>query len=287
MAGPNTTGKPKTQDYNLGRGILYLSFLDANGKAQSWRDLGNAPDFKVSIDTSTLDHTSSRVGLKSVDKSVVLSQDAKISCSLDELNDENLALFFAGTEVAFTNVAIAGFAAFAMILNANLVLNSWYDIVNSSGNRAYDITNGDLTVTDSTGTPVVMVEGTDFEVDAGMGRIFIKNSAKMITALSGAKDIKVTLAAKAGAGVVTEVRGLTQASIVCALKFISENPAANNGQVEWEFHQLTLKATGDFSLIGDDWTVMQLEGAAEKNTQGYANSPTLTIRTIAGISDPS
>ena len=43
MPGPNTTGLPQTEDYNLGRGIIYLATINATtGKpdAGGWRDVG-------------------------------------------------------------------------------------------------------------------------------------------------------------------------------------------------------------------------------------------------------
>jgi hypothetical protein len=42
-----------------------------------------------------------------------------------------------------------------------------------------------------------------------------------------------------------------------------------------------LKAEGDFALIADEFTTMQLTGTAETNADADADSPTLTIRTHA------
>ena len=80
MPGVNTTGVPNTNDYNLGRGIVYFSLLDTNGlPTGGYRDLGNAPEFNVSFETETLEHQASRLGLKVTDKEVVISQKCKLS----------------------------------------------------------------------------------------------------------------------------------------------------------------------------------------------------------------
>ena len=89
----------------------------------------------------------------------------------------------------------------------------------------------------------------------------------------------MTLAADAGAVSYDEVRALTQTNVIAALKFIGENPANNDAQVEYQFHQVSLKADGDLSAIGDEFSVMGFTAVAETNTTLDPNSPTLTIRT--------
>jgi hypothetical protein len=281
MAGPNTTGKPQTEDYNLGRGIIYIAALNASGKpdAAGWRDLGNAPEFNVTAESETLEHRSSRQGLQVVDKEVVISQDMNLSFSLDELSDENLALFFSGAKATHTNVAVAGFTKYEMISAADggVTLGRWYDIVDSSGNRAYDIETGNLALNNGD-DDTLLVEDTDYEFNGVLGRIFLLSTASNISA---GEALDVTLTADAGAKAVSEVRGLTQTNVTVALKFVAENPANDDKQVEYEFHQVDLKADGDFALISDEFSQMNFTGAAERNTVGYPNSPSLTIRTVA------
>lgn len=281
MAGPNTTGVPRTDDYNLGRGALYLGTL-VSSLPTGYRHLGNAPAFNLSIEVNTLEHQSSLAGLASVDKEVVLSQKLTLSVTLDELNNENLALLFAGAKAAYTNVAIAGFTIRTLIANANLVVNTWYDIVNTAGNRAYDVAAGDLALATSAGSPIALVNGTDYDLDSVMGRVFIKDTAKITTAIAGGGsngNITAVLTARAGASTVSEVRALTTTSQRAALKFIGINPANNDKKIEYQFHQVSLKASGDFSLIGQEFTTMSFTGVAESNTTaGGSASPTLTIR---------
>lgn len=279
MAGPNTTGLPNTEDYNLGRGIIYFAPLDANGKPVAYRDLGNAPEFNVTIETETLEHESSREGLKVVDKEVIIKQGVALSFSLDEVNDENLAMVLSGSQSTHTNAAVAGFAEYVMIPDGKLEKGRWYDIVNSTGERAYDI--GTLTVKTNEGTPVTLVLNTDYKVDTEMGRIFfLSTSTAVATSIAAGKGIKVTLAARAGAHGVDEVRALTTASVIGALKFVSANAAADGRKRELQFHKVTLKAEGDLGLISDDWTQMRFTAKAERNEGADSDSPTLTIRTV-------
>lgn len=282
MPRKNTTGLPQTGDYNLGRGIIYAARIDeTTGLPMEWRDLGNAPEFNISIEAETLEHQSSRSGLRVTDKEVPVSIDASLAFTLDEINAENVADWFRGEQAVFTNGAVAGFAEWEMVPEGEIVLGRWYDIRSSTGVRAYGIDGGDLTVKTTNITPVELAEGTDYDLDAEFGRIFLRStSTKLATAISGEEGLDVTLAANAGAPAVNEIRGLTQASTTVAIKFVSEN-ASGGAKAEWEFHQVTLTAEGDFGLISDDWTQMQFTGACEANELGFPNSPTLTIRTVA------
>lgn len=283
MPGPNATGKPNTSDYQLGRGILYFSALDASTGIPKggWRDMGNAPEFTITASKEVLQHFSSRTGLKVLDKEVVISQTMTFSFGLDECNHENMADFFSGEKATHTNAGIAGFAEYVMVADGDAVKGRWYDLKNSTNGRAYDVDPTKLVVKTNEASPVTLVLNTDYELDVDMGRIFLlSTSAALATSITAGKGIRVSMTADVGAAGVNEVRAFTKTSIAGALKFISENPAGNGYKTELQFHQVTLKASGDFSLIGDDWTQMTFEGAAEKNANASPNSPTLTIRNL-------
>lgn len=280
MPGPNTTGKPRTSDYVLGRGILYAATLNAAGLPVAWRDLGNVPDFKVTTDVQTLTHESSRSGLKVTDLEVIQSRAQGVSFSTEEANHENLAMFFSGTKATVTNSAVAGFAERLMVPNGSLVAGMWYDIVNASGVRAYDIDHTHLTVRSNAGSPVTLVYNTDYEVDEQFGRILILNTSAVTTAVSGGYGLLVTLTADAGAKSVDEVRALTQTVVEVALKFISEN-AVDGAKLEVQFHKIKLKPSGDLELIGDTWQKAPMEGKCESNAAADPTSPILRWRSVA------
>jgi len=279
MSGINTSGTPNTQDYSLGRGAIYLAKLntttnlpDANG----YRHVGNVPAFTITMEVETLEHQSSLHGLKVTDLSVILSQKVSFSFTFDEINFDNLALFFSGETGTFSNsVAIAGFAEWDAI--PVVKLGRWYDITDNAGVRVYNITAANLTVESPNATTKTL--GTDYLVDAVMGRVFFVSAADGGTIADGA-DVHLTLAANAGAGTVEEVKSLTQTNDRVALKFIGENPVNDDVMTEVQIHKTQLKADGDFSLIGDEFTTASLTGTAEANTDADADSPYVTIRTL-------
>lgn len=281
MPGPNTTGLANTEDYNLGRGKLYFAELDAGGLPKAFRDLGNVPQFNLSMEVETLDHKSSRQGLKTVDKEVTISQAVNVSFQGDELNHENLALVFSGAKATHVNVSIAGFTEYTMVADGTIETARHYQIVNASGERAYDVEAADLAISTTNATPVPLVKDTDYTLDSEMGMVMLLSTSSVVdTAISLVEGLDVTLTARGDASVVEEVQALTTTSVVGALKFISENPANNDKQQEFHFHQITLKSDGDLSMIGDDWSVAGFTGAAEQNVSADADSPTLTIRSV-------
>lgn len=287
MAGSNPTGKASTSDYNVGRGKVYFASLDANGVPKGYRFLGNAPEFNISMETETLEHQASTGGLKVVDKEVVISQKVNLSLTLDEINFENMALFFSGTATTFDNSAASSSTPVTGV--GNLVVDEqgrWFDLyttgtgaptTDSSGVRIYDI--GTVTVTGGASGTDTAVENTDYELDSVMGRIFVIDGSTVLDVANSPHNISIAQNVGAQSS-VDEVQALTQTAVKGALKFISENPTDSDHQSEFQFHQVSLKAEGDFGLISDEFTTMGLTGVAERNaTGGDTGSPTLTIRT--------
>lgn len=274
----NSTGKPQTEDYNLGRGCIFIAELDATtGLPEQYRDVGNAPAFNISMDVEELVHRSSREGTSTVDKRIIVRQDVQLSFTLEELNGQNLALFFSGDNETPVNPAVAGIAEYQA--SASLATGVWYDLKTTAGQRAMDLqAAGDVTVVhDKAGANDTLVLDTDYEVDLKMGRIFLLSTGS--TAVAG-NTLHFTLAANAGAAATLDrTNALTTSQKEYALKFIGENPANADEQVEYEFHSTLVSAEGDFSLINEnELTSMQLTGLAQRNSKQPGTSKVLTIQ---------
>lgn len=80
------------QNYTIGKGIASFK---KTGEA-SFRDLGNCPAFEFTPTAETLDHFSSRTGVKSKDRSVVVSLEGELKITMEEFTVENLALALMG-----------------------------------------------------------------------------------------------------------------------------------------------------------------------------------------------
>jgi hypothetical protein len=277
-------GVPTSLDYLLGRGELFFSdTLDADGRPKGFRSLGNAEAFTVTVEAETLEHFSSLEGLKVKDREVVLSQAMNLAFQLTEIDVDNLTMFLSGTDasVAQTGATITAGAGDDNIQSAQQ--GQWFDLYDvqapaayppTSGNRVYRISA--VTVKDTTAT-TTYTEGTDYKVDDEMGRIFIIAGG----GISNGDDLCVTFTY--ATLTISEIRAMTKAKFSGVLKFVSRNAnkSGNGSEVEYQFHQVSLTADGDFPLIGDEWATLNIAGVAEQNATVDADSPTCTIRILS------
>lgn len=270
----NRTGTYDTTELLLGRGILYVTDLDADTglpATGAWFDMGAISEMNETITTEKFEHFNSRTGFKTKDVSVVSSREMAVSFQIESLGAQNLARFLIGTSTGgVTNGAVAGFTEYTMITNVEK--GRWYDIVNSSGVRCYNITPGNLTVEKSGAPDTALVLDTDYTLDAEMGRIFILTTGVVL--MSGVDEVDVTLTAAAGAGTVDTVSSLTAASGFVALKFIGENPLDSSQRQERLYHKVALAPNGDLGLISDEAAKMGFEGVVQQsNATAHASNP--------------
>ncbi len=282
MLGLNTSGKPDSKDYLLGRACVFLSENDATlGTPTCYRPVGNTPNLSVSVDIEELTHRSShcqQFGGAVIDRRLIIQQTLNLSMTLEELNHENVAVFFQGTIDNPANPAVAGFAA--VIFTSALALNCWYAI-DDAGVRALGIDGTLLTIReDPSGSPVTLLIDDDYEVDETMGLVrFIGGGTG---ALVGGEEVDWALAADAGAPATIErVNALKSSQVRYSVKAIIENANNANEQVEMEFHSVLLTGDGDLAVVGDELAQMGLTGVAESNS-ALTGSPTLTISKAVG-----
>ena len=275
MSGLNLTGKAQPGDYLLGRGRILAAPILASGKPGAFRDLGNAPNFSVTISTENVEHQSSRAATRITDVDAVLSLKAELSFTLDEMNFQNVADFFLGTSTAaaYTNPAIAGYSA--EVLTDSVETGRWYNLENSAGLRPKDIDAGDLTVRrDPSGTPATLTLNTDYEVNTDLGLIFFVVGG----AVSDGDEIDVELAAKAGAAAsINRMNALVGGVTSYALKFISLDGVVSAKKQEWNFHSVALKPDGEVPLIGDEFATMDFTGVCAASETAFASNPYFNV----------
>lgn len=91
----------------LGRGKLYFSrFKTGTYNPEGYRYVGNTPSFSLNIENETLDHFSSDEGVKEKDKSIVLQTTSTGALVCDDIQLENLALFFFGSSSTLSQSAL-------------------------------------------------------------------------------------------------------------------------------------------------------------------------------------
>lgn len=88
---------PVTKNYTLGRGKVHVArFKTGTQTPNGFRYLGNTPAFSMSISVDNLDHYDSDAGVNEKDDSVTLQTNRTATLTTDNINPENVALFFFG-----------------------------------------------------------------------------------------------------------------------------------------------------------------------------------------------
>tara|TARA_R110002074_G_scaffold395300_1_gene583562 strand:+ start:3892 stop:4743 length:852 start_codon:yes stop_codon:yes gene_type:complete len=266
----NSTGTPSSDEYLIGRGILYLAELNADGTPKSYKDVGNVPAMSLAVDSETFEHFSSRAGLKVLDMSAVIQQTANMSFTLENIQDfGNLKYFFSGDAQSYVNPAAAGFTTATLAAVGTILANSYYALVDGSGNPVFQLNPANLTVETTNATPVALTLDVDYTVDIFTGQIFLNNTAIVQTAISNSEGLTTDYTADAQAAPVDVLNAQTQTAITVAARFISED--ANTGVKKiYDMHKVTISADGDYSLISDEVTQAPMAGAVEQSSYaGY------------------
>ena len=281
MPGLNSTGAPDTRDYNLGRGILRAAKLNAAGlpDTDGFRDLGNAPEFNISISIEDLRHQSSRTQLKFTDARCVISQEVGISYILDESNFQNMGDFLAGSTEVYDNPHDTTWLSTAGIVSTATKVGNWYALQDPNGNRVYNLGAAGVVyevVLDPAGAATPLVLGTDFELDVEMGLLrplpggAVSDGDTVGWAITTGATVPVDL---------DQVNALTEGSVTLALLFVSTNACDSGQKTEFLFHKVSVSADGDFSLIGDEITQLPFTGVAQVNSAIPGASKVMRART--------
>ena len=247
-------------DITLGRGELYFfPFLAGTTTPSSdGRYFGNTPGFNLSASVEKLAHFSADRGLKVKDRNVTLSVDYTGTMECDNINADNLALFFMGGKSTVTQGALTGeeetFASGT--LSAGAYIQMGVTNANPQGVRNISSVVAVLGVT-------TLTLGTDYEVDASAGQIHLLGGVTQseLTGPSGTLVVTYDVAATTRERVIsagTEAKGV--------LKLVSFNPEGTKR--DYLLPSVTITPNGDFALKGDDWQVMSfnLEVLAKNST---------------------
>lgn len=255
-------------NYVVGRGRLYFNLFKKGSNTPVSGELyfGNTPELTITTDSETLDHYSSESGMRNLDASVLLEMTQGGSFSTDEINADNLALFFLGEKSVLTQTQMTDRKEVIASLQKGRHYQLGQDDVTPTGVR--DITNFQIVVADagtaiSTGSgDISTIPGTtvlpsdNYEIDVKTGRLYIEPDAVDIGSGKTAA-IQYDINAQARTMVIGKAN-----MIYGSLRFISDNPVGT--QKDYFFPKISLAPDGDYALKGDDWQVMSFTFRAMK-----------------------
>lgn len=231
----------KQHTYGSGE-VSFAPFLANTQTPGARRYIGNTPEFTLTSESESLDHMDVDHGIAFKDDSVQTSFTQGGTIVTDNINYENIALFFLGTSSTLTTasgtatidtIAAIGFGTYQLGVTANL----------PTGLRKVS----NVVVTDGETVPATYVAGVDYVIDGDAGTItFIEGGT-----IEAGDPVKITYdnAASTRSQVVSSNK-----TIEGALHFKAFNPVGP--KVDYLMPWVKLTPNGDFALKGDDWLTL-------------------------------
>lgn len=240
-------------DFNV---FPVVNGVERKDLAKGFRYLGASKEMNLTQENETLEHKSSECGFNRTDEEIIISSKLTGSITVDNINSDNLAMFFAGDVANVAQVAATGkteiiqvFPALGYRLgvtkeNPNGVFAATITKIEVFSNKA-DAESGN----NSTGT---LVANTDYEFNAEMAYLMIGDTNSTQLVPEAGAWIKVTYDLKAAKRDVVISKGQ---GIVGELLFRGCNAKGENRQY-W-LPKVRLSANGDIALVGgEEWQTL-------------------------------
>lgn len=224
----------------LGRGRVFFDrFATGTETATGERYLGATPSFGLQVETQELEHYSSEEGLRVKDLSVTSQIDLTGTVVTENIDLDNIALFFLGAKSTVSVGAQTG----ATDTFTSVLQGTYLQLGKSAGNPAGLRQVSSVVVTGSGGTPTY-VEDTDYTVDLALGRVYIVPGG----GITGGTDILVTYNVAAH-DLDRVVSGTTP--VFGAMRFLAYNGVGND--TDYFLPKVAIRPNGEYNLKGDDW----------------------------------
>ncbi len=224
------------KQYTLGRGRVYFDVFQASTTTKTGeRYLGNTPSFNLTAESENLDHFDADEGIRTKDDSVTLSLNRSGAFVTDNIDPDNVALFFLGE---------------ASILAQSAVVGKTSVIANPLGDRYYQlgVTTGNPSGDRQVDNVVASGAATGFTVDEELGRVYIVDGGD----LDG--DASVTFTYDTLARSRKQIITSNTATVDGAMRFIASNP--KGAQLDYFMPKVKLSPNGEYELKGESWQQM-------------------------------
>jgi hypothetical protein len=242
-----------TNNYTLGRGEIYFARKDpVTGNLGGERYIGNTPAANLTAEEEKLEHFSSDRGIRIKDKTVTLQVNYTGTLEVDNIDYENVALFFLGESEQLTIAQTTVTAEQVGITGVGVEKGMFYQLGttanNPSGAKGVIFPGAAGTAFVLNKGAAALVHGTDYRLDAALGRIEILESS--VTVEDG--DVLTCTYTVAASTRKRVISGST--AVNGSLRYIAYNPEGE--QIDYFMPSVTLSPNGDFALKSDEWQVI-------------------------------
>jgi hypothetical protein len=252
------------QNQVLGKGKIYLRARNRNNLATfigGLRYIGNTPEFNLALEASTLDHFDSDNGIRVKDKSVTLEVNTTGSYICDNIDADNLAIFFLGTSSTVTQTVAT------VTAEAHTVSPGYYYKLGESNNTA-PVNISAVVVTGVGGTPTY-VAGDDYNINLtnSLLEIVVGGAIAINTPIEVDYSVPAASLSRVESG---------QDDFVGELFFEATNPEGK--LTNYTLPYVKISPNGDFALNSDtDWQQMSYNIEVLKLD---SNTPSLIAQTV-------
>lgn len=244
------------KQYVVGKGKLHFDqFAPGSKIGIGERYLGNSPELSMSRSEDTLDHIDADEGLNVKDESITITNDMTGSFSTDNIDVQNVAMWFGGDIERSTIVAALGVAEPDFLATRGRSYQLGKSADTPQGTRM--VTNVKVALVTAGAAPTDPLVTTDLtpaqmaanvDIDLERARVYIESDAPDIT---DGDLLRVTFDQE---GMSREIVIAKGQEIRGSLRFHATNPVGERKDYFWPYVKIT--ANGDYALKGDDWQVM-------------------------------
>lgn len=228
--------------YFSGQGVVYAATRNTNGTvdADAFRDLGNVPALRLTLETDVLEHKESRSGSRLSDLRIVRERTASVTMTLESFTKENLMMLLYGTSQVVAGATVSAgspeifptVAVGDVVALANTNLTSFTSLV------------------DSAGSPLTLTPNTHYTVD-------LKGGMVTMLAIPGTQPYRAAYV-HATKDVVPMFKA---GQVERFLRFSGLNTANSNKGAVVELYRVVFDPVSDFDLITDELAQYELTGS--------------------------
>lgn len=237
------------KNYTLGRGKVFFDrfapnvVVSALTRGDGERYIGNTPEFSTTSESEDLEHFDSDGGIRTKDDSVQLTLNRSGAFASDNIDVENIALYFLGEASNLTQSSATG----TVDVFEGAKRRRFYQLGVTTGNPSGVRNVSSVVVRSGVAFADVVTQAGNYQVDEVRGRVYIEDDAPDIDD----EDIQVTFNVAAS----TRERVVSgSSSLYGALRFVADNPKGPNR--DYYFPYVKLAPDGDYNLKGDEWQQM-------------------------------
>lgn len=227
--------------YFSGQGIVYVADRDSSGNILAYRDVGNVPALRVSLETDVQDHKESRTGKRLTDFRLTTENRARVTMTLEKFTKANLMLLLYGSNQTTTGTTVI----------TNETLNPLVTAV--AVGDVYFTKFPNVSVYTVRANVTALTENTDYTIVPATGRINIISIANM--GATGTLNINYTAAA------YESVVMFKDANKERALRFVGLNTADSERQVLIELYRVIFDPSANLDVINDEIAQFEVEGS--------------------------